>query len=106
MTARYWTPTQIIQSIPIPESTHTRPSQTPWPLRMPSAHGINYSVTQQLHPLAAFLCGFNDLGLAHIQLRAEHPVPEATGNAEAVLIVGEVVLQVVFLQGLVESWEP
>jgi hypothetical protein len=95
MTARYWTPTQIIQTV----SNALAP-------RMPSTHDINYSVTQQIHPLAAFLCGFNDLGLAHIQLRAEHPIPEATSNAEAVLIIGEVVLQVVFLQGLVESWEP
>jgi len=58
------------------------------------------------HPLLQLLGRLHDLGLSHIELGAKHPVPEAAGDAEAVLVVGEVVLEVVLLEGLVESWEP
>ena len=40
------------------------------------------------------------------QLRAKDAVPEATGHAEPILVVGEVVLQVVFLELAVVRGEP
>ena len=39
------------------------------------------------------------------QLGAEDAVPEAAGDAEAVLVVGEVVLQVVLLEFAPVGWE-
>jgi hypothetical protein len=39
------------------------------------------------------------------QLGAEDAVPEAAGDAEAVLVVGEVVLEVVLLECVPVGWE-
>lgn len=40
------------------------------------------------------------------QLCAKHSIPEAAGDAEAILVVHEVVLEVVLLQFLVEGRQP
>lgn len=40
------------------------------------------------------------------KLRAKYPIPEATRDAEAVLIIHEVVLKMVLLEFLVERWQP
>jgi hypothetical protein len=43
----------------------------------------------------------HDLGWTHIELRAENSVPEAASNAEAILVVSEVMLEMVLLELLV-----
>jgi hypothetical protein len=47
-----------------------------------------------------------DLGLAHLQLCAKHPVPEAARDAKAVLVVRKVVLEMVLLKLLVVWRQP
>lgn len=47
----------------------------------------------------------DDLGRAHLQLGTKNPVPEAAGNAKAVLVVSKVVLKMVLLQLLVPRRE-
>lgn len=49
---------------------------------------------------ADLLC-LQDLGRRDLQLSTEDAVPETAGDAKAVLVVGKVVLQVVFLELLV-----
>ena len=39
------------------------------------------------------------------QLGAKHPVPEATGDAESILIVGKMVLQMILFQFPVIVWQ-
>lgn len=43
----------------------------------------------------------DDLRRTHLELSAKDAVPEAAGNSEAILVVGEVMLQVVLLELLV-----
>jgi hypothetical protein len=43
----------------------------------------------------------DDLGWAHVQLSAEHPVPESACDAETILVVSKVVLEVILLELLV-----
>jgi hypothetical protein len=51
--------------------------------------------------------GLDDLSSgAHLKLSAEDTVPEAVRNAETLLIVGKVVLEVVLLELLVIGREP
>ena len=53
-----------------------------------------------------YLGRFENLGLGwRRQLGAEDAVPEAAGDAEAVFVVGEVVLQVVLLEFAPVGWE-
>jgi hypothetical protein len=49
---------------------------------------------------AGLLC-LQDLGRWDLKLSAEDAVPETTGDAKAVLVIGKVMLQVVFLELLV-----
>lgn len=51
-----------------------------------------------LHTRRSSLVGLEDLWGCHLQLRAEYPVPEPTANTKAILVIGEVVLEVVLLQ--------
>jgi hypothetical protein len=52
------------------------------------------------------LRSLDDLGRAHLELCAKHPVPEAARDSETVLVVGEVVLEVVLLEFLVVRRQP
>ena len=47
------------------------------------------------------LSRLNDLGGSHLKLGAKDAVPEAAGDTETVLVVGEVVRKVVLLELLV-----
>lgn len=47
------------------------------------------------------LSRLDDLGGSHLKLGAEDAVPEAAGDTETVLVVGEVVRKVVLLELLV-----
>ena len=70
-------------------------------LRIPFVH-LSHAVARR----RAFLGRLDDLGLRwRRQLGAEDTVPEAAGDAEAVLVVGEVVLQVVLLEFAPVGWE-
>jgi hypothetical protein len=40
----------------------------------------------------------DDLGSREIKLGTKNPVPEAAGNTKAVLVVGEMMLQVILLE--------
>ena len=51
-----------------------------------------------LYILRGSLVGLEHLWGCHLQLRAEYPVPEPTANTKAILVIGEVVLEVVLLQ--------
>ena len=45
--------------------------------------------------------GLDDLGWAHLEFSATHRVPETAGNAETILVVGKVMLEMVLLKLLV-----
>lgn len=50
------------------------------------------------------VCLFGPEYLWGRQLRIEYPVPESARNAEPVLVVGEVVLEMILLQLAVVGW--
>jgi len=68
-------------------------------------HASLSTVQPQCQPLCLTSGRLHDLGWAHLELRAEDSVPEAAGHAEAILIVGEVVLEMVLLELLVVGRE-
>jgi|SRR5690242_5511167 len=55
-------------------------------------------------PARSSVC-LDDLRRAHLQLSTKHPIPEAAGNAEAVLIISKMVLEMVLLELLVPRWK-
>jgi hypothetical protein len=55
-------------------------------------------ITPVMNALHQHLQRFDDLGWGHGELGLEHPVPETAGDTEAVLVIGKMVCQVVFLQ--------
>lgn len=51
-------------------------------------------------PARSSVC-LDDLRWTHLQLSTKHPVPKAASNAEAVLVISKVVLEMVLLELLV-----
>lgn len=58
------------------------------PQRLPNTLLVLHNPSARLH----------DLWRRHLQLGSKHPIPEATRDAEPILVIGKVVLEMVLLE--------